>query len=126
VTSVVVCGHSSCGAMTALLSDGTDQQTTVTTAVGEWLEHAQDSLVAFRDHHPARATAVSNGLREADQLSIVNVAIQMERLARNPILAPAKDSGALKVFGMFFDIATAHVYEVNQNGIVCPTEPAAK
>ncbi len=125
VTSVVVCGHSSCGAMTALLSDGTDQQSAATTAVGGWLEHAQGSLVAFRDHHPARASAVSNGLTEADQLSIVNVAIQMERLARNPILAPAKDSGALKIFGMFFDISTAHVYEVNQNGMVRPTEPAA-
>ena len=30
----------------------------------------------------------------------------------------------LKIYGMFFDIATAHVYEVNQNGIVRPTEPA--
>ncbi len=127
VTSVVVCGHSSCVAMTTLLSGlsgGTDQHPATTTALGEWLRHAQDILVAFRDHHPARASAVSNGFGEADQLSIVNVAIQLERLARNPILAPARESGALKVFGMFFDISTAHVYEVNQNGIVCPTEPA--
>jgi carbonic anhydrase len=119
VTSVVVCGHSSCAAMTALLRDGTDQGTTATS---HWLEHAQDSLAAYRDHHPARGSAESDGLSEADQLSIVNVAIQMERLTRNPILAPAKASGALKVFGMFFDISTAHVYEVNQNGIVRPAE----
>jgi carbonic anhydrase len=121
VTSVVVCGHSSCGAMTALLQDGTDQ---ATTALGHWLEQARDSLAAYRGHHPARLSAKSDGLSEADQLSIVNVVTQMERLTRNPILAAAKASGALKVFGMFFDISTAHVYEVNQNGIVRPAEPA--
>ena len=118
VTSVVVCGHSSCRAMDALLCGHTSQ------AVGEWLEHARASVTAFRDDHPARASAKADGLSEADQLSIVNVAVQMERLSHNPILAPAKASGDLKIYGMFFDIATAHVYEVNQNGIVRPTEPA--
>ena len=88
--------------MTALLQDGTDQPT---TALGHWLEHARDSLAAYQDHHPARLSAKSDGLSEADQLSIVNVVIQMERLTRNPILAAAKASGALKVFGMFFDIS---------------------
>src|SRR5262249_44336251 len=85
VSSVVVCGHSSCSAMEALLSDDRS-----TTAMGHWLEHARDSLAAFRDHHPARASAQADGLSETDQLSIVNVAVQMERLTRNPILAPAK------------------------------------
>ena len=92
--------------------------------MSQWLEHAHDSLVAYHDHHPARASAKSDGFSEADQLSVVNVAIQMERLARHPILAPAMASGALKVVGMFFDISTAHVYEVNQHGIVRPAEPA--
>lgn len=128
VSSVVVCGHSSCGAMEALLAglsglSGFPDQPS--TAMSHWLEHARDSLAAFQDHHPARASAQADGLSEADQLSVVNVAVQMERLARNPILAPAKAAGALKVYGMFFDIATAHVYEVNQDGIVRPTEPAA-
>jgi carbonic anhydrase len=121
VTSVVICGHSSCTAMTALLRDGAEQ---ATTALDRWLENARDSLAAYQDHHPARLSAKSDGLGEADQLSIVNVVIQMERLTRNPILAAAKASGVLKVFGMFFDISTAHVYEVNQNGIVRPAEPA--
>jgi carbonic anhydrase len=121
VTSVVVCGHSSCAAMTALLSGDADR---ANTALDHWLENARESLAAFQDHHPARLSAESDGLGEADQLGIVNVVVQMERLTRNPILAAAKASGALKVFGMFFDISTAHVYEVNQNGIVRPAEPA--
>jgi len=117
VTSVVVCGHSSCRAMDALLAGATDQ-----TATGQWLEHAHESLDAFQNDHPARGSA--DGVSEADQLSIVNVVVQMERLAANPILAGAKESGALRIYGMFFDISTAHVYEVDQDGLVRPVEPA--
>jgi carbonic anhydrase len=89
VTSVVVCGHSSCRAMDALLSETTDQ-----TALGEWLEHARDTVAVFHDHHPARASAKADGLSEADQLSVVNVAVQMEKLTHNPVLAPARAAGA--------------------------------
>ena len=120
VTSVVVCGHSSCRAMEALLS-GTDN-----TAFGQWLEHGRDSLAAFRDRHPARVSAESDGRSEADQLGVVNVAVQMEKLVGNPILASAKAAGTLKVYGMFFDISTAHVYEVNQHGIVRPVNPPVR
>jgi carbonic anhydrase len=38
-------------------------------------------------------SAKSDGLSEADQLSIVNVVTQMERLTRNPILAAANLDG---------------------------------
>lgn len=120
VSSVVVCGHSSCGAMKALLENSADQ----TTPMGRWLVHAHDSLVAYQEHHPARATAQACGFREVDQLSLVNVAMQVERLNRHPILTAAGASGAVRVIGMFFDISTARVYEVNQNGIVWPAEPA--
>ncbi|OSC43085.1 SulP family inorganic anion transporter [Mycobacterium decipiens] len=121
VSSVVVCGHSACAAMTTVLEDTAGE---ATTPIGHWLEHARDSLVAFRDHHPARRSAEASGYPEADQLSVVNVAVQVERLARHPIVAPAVASADLQVVGIFFDIATARVYEVNQNGIVRPAEPA--
>jgi carbonic anhydrase len=122
VSSVVVCGHSSCGAMTELLEN--TQYTRDQAALSQWLENARDSLIAYHHHHPARLSAGSDGFSEVDQLSIVNVAVQVERLTRHPILAPAMASGALEVVGMFFDVATSHVYEVNQHGIVRPAEPA--
>lgn len=124
VSSVVVCGHSSCGAMAALLDETQNTGDRPTTAMSQWLEYAHDSLVAYRDHRPARASAKSNGFSEVDQLSVVNVAIQVGRLGHHPILAPAIASGALDVEGMFFDVSTSHVYEVNQHGIVRPAEPA--
>lgn len=120
VRSVVICGHSSCAAMKALLEEESDHPT---TAMGQWLEYAGESLNAYRDHHPARASAESVGYSEIDQLSIVNLAIQLERLTHHPILAPAVASGDIQVVGIFFDIATTRVYEVTPRGIVCPEEP---
>lgn len=90
------------------------------------------SLAATRTREPGRiprqpsraAERGSNGFTEADQLAIVNVAVQVERLARNPILAPALASGAVRIVGMFFDLSTGRVHEVDRSGIVCLEEPA--
>ncbi len=114
VSSIVVCGHSCCGAMKALLS-GADGPS---TAVTRWLGHAHDSLVAHESHHPARASAEAYGFNAVDQLAIVNVAMQVERLTRHPILADALNAGRVRVVGMFFDIGAAHVYEIDELGVV--------
>lgn len=115
VTSVVVCGHSSCGAMKGLLEESGGAPT---SAVGRWLDYAQESLIAFQTGHPARTSAEAAGFSEIDQLGIVNVAIQVERLVHHPFLAGAVAAGRVQVVGTFFNIATAHVYEVDENGIV--------
>src|SRR5262249_38929987 len=108
---------------TTLLEDTTDQ---AATPMGQWLEYAHDSLVAYQDHHPARRSAESNGFKDVDQLGIVNVAVQLARLTHHPILATAVASAELQVVGTFFDIATARVYEVDRRGIVCPEESAER
>ncbi len=117
VSSVVICGHSSCRAMQAVLDN---DAALADRPIGRWLKYAKDSLAAYRDDHPARVSSTSNGLRfdELDQLSIVNVAVQVERLTRHPLLAPLVATGQLRVVGIFFDFATVHVYEVNEHGIV--------
>ncbi|RFZ50901.1 carbonic anhydrase [Mycobacterium liflandii] len=123
VSSVVVCGHSSCRSMQALLDNGASD---VDRPMNHWLEHAHDSLAAFRDGHPARASAASVGFGELDQLAVVNVAVQLERLAHNQVLAPAIASGAIQIVGMFFDFSTVHVHEVDQLGIVASNQPVGK
>ncbi|RUP06419.1 MAG: carbonic anhydrase [Mycobacterium sp.] len=123
VSSVVVCGHSSCRAMQVVLNDNTG---VADRPIGRWLHHAEDSLAAFRDCHPARLSSTSNGFAfsELDQLSIVNVAVQVGRLTRHPLLAPLVASGQLRVVGIFFDFATVHVHEINEHGIVHATDTA--
>lgn len=86
--------------------------------MAQWLRHASDSVLAYQNHHPARMSAELQGFSSADQLAIVNVAVQVERLTRHPMLAEAVQAGRVRVVGMFFDIGAAHVYEIDEYGIL--------
>lgn len=141
VKSVVVCGHSGCGAMTALLAepDAADQApgTAPATeklsgtggatrgAIATWLDHARPSLHAFYAGRPVRAAAAEAGYGPVDQLAMVNIAVQLDSLRRQPALATASDpaldpesaAGRVHVTGLFYDIATARVLRIMPDGI---------
>ena len=153
VESIVVCGHSGCGAMTALWADaktesgnrecaeagtaGTqslvaecgvkeavDGEHPQRGAIDVWLDHARPSLAAFRDGHPVQAAAAEAGFGPVDQLAMVNVAVQLDRLQRHPGLQEALRSGRVHVAGLFYDISTARVLQVTPDGI-SHLDPAA-
>ncbi|MGV9826052.1 SulP family inorganic anion transporter [Gordonia sp. NPDC003429] len=135
VTSVVVCGHSACGAMRALLNDsvasgdgasgdGASGDTSSGapgegSAVERWLWQARPSLAALQLGHPAGRAAAAMGFNEVDQLAVVNVAKQVEKLSRHPLVGRAAAEARLRIVGLFFDIGTARVLEVTAHGI-CP------
>ncbi|MGW4325265.1 SulP family inorganic anion transporter [Nocardia sp. NPDC004573] len=112
VRNVVVCGHSSCGAMKALLTGSSTGP-----GLDNWLVHARPSLDAYRAGHPVRAVAAAAGYDETAQLSIVNVAVQLEMLQRHPVIRQAAATRGLTVSGLFFDISTACVLEVTTDDI---------
>ena len=121
VTSVVVCGHSSCGAMHALLEDESSVVGTAEMAeagpIRRWLRHAIPSLAALRLGHPAGRAAAEMGLAEVDQLAVVNVVKQMETLTRHPLVGRAAAESRVKIVGLYFDIATARVFEVTPRAL---------
>ncbi|MFI6771761.1 solute carrier family 23 protein [Nocardia sp. NPDC050412] len=112
VRSIVVCGHSSCGAMKALHS-GADTG----PGIEPWLAHAHPSLEQFQFGHPVAQAAAAAGFGEVDQLSMVNVAVQLETLHRHPAVRAAMAERDVTVSGLFFDIASARVIEVTVNGV---------
>ena len=122
VESIVVCGHSACGAMTALWADTDDSGGR--GAIDVWLDHARPSLVAFREGHPVQAAAAQAGYGAVDQLAMVNVAVQLDRLQRHPGLQEPLESGRVHVAGLFYDISTARVLQVTPDGI-SHLDPAA-
>ncbi len=116
VSSVVVCGHSACGAMRAVLHSA-EEESSQAPVVDRWLRHAHPSLAALRLDHPAGRAAAALGFNRVDQLAVVNVATQVEALTRHPLVGRAAAEAELRIIGLYFDIRTARVYEVTRTGI---------
>lgn len=99
VTGIVVCGHSACGAMTAL-AEGTDLSGAA--SVAGWLRHADASVARTAGSGPGRLEAL---VRE-------NVRAQLANLATHPSVARALAAGRLTLRGWVYDIPTGGVAEV--------------
>ena len=117
VNTLIVCGHSSCGAMKALLAEAGGRDG-IPAPVETWIHQAAPSLQAFLGGHPVGVAAAEAGFDACDQLAMVNVAAQVTTLTDHPVVGPALEEGRLNVVGLFFDIASSRVLSVTQGGIV--------
>ncbi|MEV0280277.1 carbonic anhydrase [Streptomyces sp. NPDC050610] len=97
VRDIVVCGHSACGAMTAL-AEGHDLGGA--PAVAAWLRHADAS----------RARTAAAG--DVSALVRANVRAQLANLAAHPSVARALAERKVTLYGWVFDIATGRVEDV--------------
>lgn len=97
VRDIIVCGHSSCGAMSALLRG---RESVAAPHLRSWLRHAERALQSV----PDRTAAVA-----ADQLSQANTLLQLEHLASYPVVERAQKESGLRLHAFWFDIANAEV-----------------
>ncbi|MGW7087421.1 carbonic anhydrase [Streptomyces sp. NPDC054871] len=102
VSDVVVCGHSSCGAMTALAEQ---HDLTALPAVADWLRHADASRARAR-------VAGEDGTEQLDSLVRENVLAQLANLSTHPSVARALLRGTLTLRGWVYDIPTGTVEEL--------------
>ncbi|WP_112272962.1 SulP family inorganic anion transporter [Lentzea terrae] len=118
VGSIVVCGHSDCGAMKALVK-GTAARG---SHLHSWLRNAEPSLIRF--HAPTSPGCAE--LPVADRLAVANVAQQLDNLLGYPSVREAIAAGTLTLKGMYFDISNARVYLVDpdRNGLEPVPSPA--
>jgi carbonic anhydrase len=116
VSSIVVCGHSSCGAMAALHTMHAGESSVDTSGdefLDSWLAHGHPTLAAFADgRHPIAQSAAAAGFGRIDQLSMVNVAIHVETIVAHSLVTTAYAEGRVDVIGLFYDIPSADVLEV--------------
>jgi carbonic anhydrase len=129
VDSIVICGHSNCGAMKALIEDaGGNGNPLLGAGFNAWLDHARPSYLELLAGHPVAVAAARAGYGRVDQLGMVNVAVQLSKLETHPVVGPALARGTLETTGLFYDIATARVLLVTTSGIefLDPAQAAAK
>ncbi|MFJ2785968.1 MULTISPECIES: carbonic anhydrase [unclassified Streptomyces] len=104
VSDIVVCGHSACGAMTALAEQ---HDLSGAPAIADWLRHADASLAR---------TAAEPGAQKVDALVRENVLAQLANLATHPSVARALAANSVTLRGWVYDIPSGTVAELRTGG----------
>jgi carbonic anhydrase len=97
VKDIVVCGHSHCGAVGAVVR-GDDLN--AVPAVRDWLAHAADEPKCSDKADPTVAEAVQN-----------HVLTQLLRLGSYPCIEQRLESGRLRLHGWYYEVHTGAVRE---------------
>lgn len=120
VSDIIVCGHSDCGAMRALLEDRKKPEM---PHLNSWLRHAEEAL--RKVHAGAR---MSTDLAIHNHLSQFNVLHQIDHLRTYPDVERRLKEGSLRVHAWWFDIARAEVlvYDEHASGFVVIDEAEAE
>ncbi|MFD7163085.1 carbonic anhydrase [Streptomyces violascens] len=111
VSDIVVCGHSACGAMTALAEQ---HDLSGMPAIADWLRHA-DAAPAHADagSDAGAGSAAGSGAAELGALVRGNVRAQLANLATHPSVARALAEHRLTLHGWVYDIPTGTVEELD-------------
>ncbi|HEU4405410.1 MAG TPA: carbonic anhydrase [Polyangiaceae bacterium] len=101
VRDIIVCGHSHCGAMNALIQD----REPALPAVARWLKHAEATrqIMAQNYGHLTDGPRLTAAVEE-------NVLVQLENLRTHPTVAAALNRKALHLHGWVYKLETGEVF----------------
>lgn len=102
VSDIILCGHSHCGAMEAILHP---ERVKDLPAVSNWLGHAEATRRIVQDNY--------KHLDEEHRLNVSiqeNVLLQLKHLETHPAVAAGLSSGQLSIHGWVYKIETGQVF----------------
>jgi carbonic anhydrase len=105
VPNIIVCGHSNCGAMDALLRRGELNQL---PAVVSWLHYAETTLRVMQ--------TCFTDLKDTERMDVTieqNVLMQLDNLKTHPSVAARLAAKDLQVFAWVYEIGTGDIREHN-------------
>ncbi len=110
IKDIIVCGHSHCGAVNALLSPEGIRETM--PAMCAWLGHAEPARRIVKENYPL--------LENEKRLNVAiqeNVLVQLENLRTHPAVAAALARNELKLHGWVYKFETGQIFAYDpQNG----------
>jgi carbonic anhydrase len=112
IRNIIICGHSDCGAMRAILHP---EKVKDLPAVRNWIMHAE---------RPRRmVTDIYSHLSPAEQLQVLteeNVLAQLDNLRTHPSVASSLAKGDLRLYGWVYNIENGQVitYDIEQEQFV--------
>lgn len=102
VPHVIVCGHSGCGAMKAVLAAAPLDDA---PNLSQWLLHAAPAAERLK-----RGGTLDASLKAYDQLSQLNVLAQIDHLMTYPFVKERVRKGTLELDGWWFDVPTGNMH----------------
>ncbi len=105
VRDIIICGHSHCGAMSAVINPKIAEDL---PAMRSWLESAESTRRIMRDKYPhLEGGALHTATVEE------NVLVQLENLKTHPTVAAAISSKSVNLHGWVYKIETGDVFAFN-------------
>ncbi|MXV44065.1 carbonic anhydrase [Saccharibacter sp. 17.LH.SD] len=108
VKNIVVCGHSNCGAMNALLDLNSPKLEKMPT-VKRWLRNSEAAYAAMRG-----LKAEDAGPADIKSLAESNVLLQLTHLRTHPVVAGALARGELTIQGWYYDIKKGEILVLDE------------
>jgi carbonic anhydrase len=106
IRNIIICGHSSCGAMKALIGKESLEEL---PAVKSWFAHAEATRRIVRQKY-----ADLSPEEQAVAATEENVLVQMNNLSTHPYVAARLSTGDVNVYGWYYDIATGSIKQFDQ------------
>lgn len=107
VTDIIVCGHSGCGAMDALLRPGSLDEM---PNVAAWLRHSHAATGVVRNCYPE----IEDHKDRLRVLSLENVVCQLAHLRTHPSVAAGIAKGQVALHGWFVDIHAGSILALDE------------
>lgn len=107
ISDIVVCGHSECGAIRAIL-DGREK--IPGAHLRSWLEYGDGAASRVQ-----KIKFTDSNLAPHNQVSQANVLLQIEHLQTYPLVQQKLASKELKIHGWWFDIGSGNVHFFDEN-----------
>ena len=105
VRDIIICGHSDCGAMKALMNP---EMLNGMPNVAAWLRHSHAAECVVRQGYPELTN--EEGVRAA---ALENVVVQLQHLRTHPSVAAGIARGEISLHGWFFDIGAGAIYALD-------------
>eukprot|EP01098_Paradermamoeba_levis_P007685 TRINITY_DN3203_c0_g1_i4.p1 TRINITY_DN3203_c0_g1~~TRINITY_DN3203_c0_g1_i4.p1 ORF type:complete len:269 (-),score=86.22 TRINITY_DN3203_c0_g1_i4:128-934(-) len=128
VKDIIVCGHSNCGAMKALIDSAAGKVPANMPHLVNWLKAGQPSLEMFQNLNQGKITyrteipglenvkaEIDTTLPAHDQLSQINAMWQLENLMTYQPVKERVLTGDLRLHCWWFDIGNADIYSFSMS-----------
>lgn len=107
VSDIIVCGHSECGAIQAVIRG---RQKAAGDNLKSWLEYGENAPALLSE-----IDFLDSSLAEHNKVSQANVLLQLSHLKSYSLIRERVQSGTLNLHGWWFDIATGNVYSFDKS-----------